>query len=152
MFYKDIGGSQRSRSHLFYCWAVAFLIHCTKPFTLCFLCMYLASAYTCWFFFLSAVNNAHWKQNCLHMKVLLDMLALWSASDKLSRLNFFTLSHGYIWPDVHFYPTDGCTALVTIPLESAQTNELFHGEVHLIPKRIFKPDWINVPHSFPISL
>lgn len=83
---------------------------------------------------------------------LLDMLALWSASEELSRLNFFSLSHGYIWPDVHFYPTDGCTALVTVPLESAQSSKPFHSEVHFIPKWIFKPDWINVPHSIPISL
>lgn len=83
---------------------------------------------------------------------LLDMLTLRSASEELSRLNFFILSHGYIWPDVHSYPTDGCAALVTIPLESAQSNEPFYGEVHLIPKWIFKLDWINVPHSIPVSL
>lgn len=80
------------------------------------------------------------------------MLALWSASDELRRWNFSGLSHGSIWPDVHFYPTDGCTALVTIPLESAWSNDPFHSEVHLIPEWIFKPDWINVPHSIPISL
>lgn len=150
MFHKDIGGSQRSRSHLFYCWAVVCLFIIQNPsFCIFFAHIWLqptpVNSHFCLLLTMPIGNKTVFTQRPPWNVGI--VICFWWIKDMelFQSLTWIYLARCALLPNTYLYSTSHHPLGVSSEQWALSQWSSPHPKVNL------KPDQINVPHSIPIS-